>query len=277
MDKEQIIIDGIIINACLVSEKCKEFETCKIKNILRQLARKTQEYNNLANILHATTIYPEICDRCKDEILIYPMISGKTSYTDHEVDLETLIAIVDRLKYKTQECEELKTENEELNDRMAEVTFRATGGRLSYSNYTLDAIEKAFNDQLEILSDQKVEEETKELEKEIEILTKEICNTRVGVYGDIQPTVFGKSLGEIHKILTEADRYHKECEELKKKIETYKCSTNCHKYIEADRYRKTLEEIEEVINGYMNKNELYNRRLNKIFDIISKAKGEAND
>ena len=42
-DKEQIIIDGIIINACLVSEKCKEFETCKIKNILRQLARKTAE------------------------------------------------------------------------------------------------------------------------------------------------------------------------------------------------------------------------------------------
>lgn len=43
MDKEQIIIDGVFINACLVSEKCKEFETCKIKNILRQLARKTQE------------------------------------------------------------------------------------------------------------------------------------------------------------------------------------------------------------------------------------------
>ena len=42
-DKEQIIIDGVFINACLVSEKCKEFETCKIKNILRQLARKTAE------------------------------------------------------------------------------------------------------------------------------------------------------------------------------------------------------------------------------------------
>ena len=42
-DKEQIIIDGVFINVCLVSEKCKEFETCKIKNILRQLARKTAE------------------------------------------------------------------------------------------------------------------------------------------------------------------------------------------------------------------------------------------
>lgn len=36
-----------------------------------------------------------------------------------------------------------------------------------------------------------------------------------------------------------------ENEELKKKNETYKCSTNCHKYIEADRYRKALEEIKE--------------------------------
>lgn len=182
MDKEQIIIDGIIINACLVSEKCKEFETCKIKNILRQLARKTQEYNNLANILHATTIYPEICDRCKDEILIYPMISGKTSYTDHEVDLETLIAIVDRLKYKTQECEELK-----------------------------------------------------------------------------------------------------------KKIETYKCSTNCHKYIEADRYLKALEEIERIClqdKDISNVCLIYTRLetprckydiQDEILDIISKARGEGNN
>ena len=46
-DKEQIIIDGIIINACLVSEKCKEFETCKIKNILSQLVRKTKECEEL--------------------------------------------------------------------------------------------------------------------------------------------------------------------------------------------------------------------------------------
>ncbi len=47
MNKEQIIIDGVIINACLVSEKCKEFETCKIKNILRQLVRKTKECEEL--------------------------------------------------------------------------------------------------------------------------------------------------------------------------------------------------------------------------------------
>lgn len=55
------------------------------------------------------------------------------------------------------ENERLKEENEELCDRMATVTYRATGGRLSYSNYTLNAIEQAFYDQLDILSDQKIE------------------------------------------------------------------------------------------------------------------------
>lgn len=187
----------------------------------------------------------------------------------------------DDLVCKTQECEELKTENEELNDRMAEVTFRATGGRLSYSNYTLDAIEKAFNDQLEILSDQKVEEETKELEKEIEILEKEICNTRWGVNGDIQPTVFGKTLDEIHKILTEAEHYHKECEELKEKQKIigkaiYKESIElCN---ENTRYRKALEEIEGVLLSYHNdlyipKNPVADEIERLILDIISKAKG----
>lgn len=72
------------------------------------------------------------------------------------------------------------------------------------------------------------------------------------------------------------DRKTAECEELKKKnvILQNRNQQLDGATTEASRYRKTLEEIEEVINGYMNKNELYNRRLNKIFDIISKAKGE---
>lgn len=61
-----------------------------------------------------------------------------------------------QLKRKEQECEELE-------NKMAAVIYAATGGRLSYSNYTLDAIEQAFNDQLEILSDRKVKEETTEI------------------------------------------------------------------------------------------------------------------
>ena len=107
-EKEQIIIDGVYINACLVSEKCKEFETCNIKNILRQLARKTQEYQNLADILRDTDTYSRVCSSCRDDILLYPSISGRTSYTDNEVDRITLRRIINELKNKTQECEKLK-------------------------------------------------------------------------------------------------------------------------------------------------------------------------
>lgn len=67
-NKEQIIIDGVYINACLVSEKCKEFETCNIKNILRQLARKTQEceglkgkYKNVLDIAKQNADANEYC------------------------------------------------------------------------------------------------------------------------------------------------------------------------------------------------------------------------
>lgn len=72
-----------------------------------------------------------------------------------------------QLKHKEQEYQELE-------DKMADVIYAATGGRLSYSNYTLDAIEQAFNHQLEILSDQKVEEETKELNQKLYLAQNEI-------------------------------------------------------------------------------------------------------
>lgn len=48
--------------------------------------------------------------------------------------------------------------------------------------------------------------------QECENLEKEICNIRMGVNGNIQPTVFGKSLDEIHKILTGHARYRKALE-----------------------------------------------------------------
>lgn len=88
-------------------------------------------------------------------------------------------------------------------------------------------------------------DKTKELEKEIEILKKEICNLRLGVNGDIQPTVFGMSLDEVHKILTYT-------EELQAKFGNFFCIDNqvCwdiaflkDKYI---RYCKALEEIERI-------------------------------
>lgn len=74
-------------------------------------------------------------------------------------------------------------------------------------------------------------------------------------------------------------RKTQECEKLKQKIETYKCSQNCYKYIEADRYRKALEEISEFINNDMcepckelEENSCDECNYSIILDIISKAK-----
>lgn len=68
-----------------------------------------------------------------------------------------------QLKRITQECEE-------LHKKMAEVIFRATGGMLSYSTYTLDAIEDAFNNMVSI----QVDKETKELEEKNNLLTDQV-------------------------------------------------------------------------------------------------------
>ena len=87
------------------------------------------------------------------------------------------------------ENERLKEENKELCKRMATVTYRATGGRLSYSNYTLDAIEQAFYDQLDILSDQKIEPYKQTLQEIKEIAEDAYENESeyqaTGVYNEI--------------------------------------------------------------------------------------------
>ena len=67
-----------------------------------------------------------------------------------------------QLKHKEQECEE-------LHNRTASIIYNLTGGRLSYSTYTLEGCEDAYRDQLSI----DVERATKELEEENEILKSE--------------------------------------------------------------------------------------------------------
>lgn len=60
-----------------------------------------------------------------------------------------------KLQAKEQECEE-------LHNRTASIIYRLTGGRLSYSTYTLEGCEDAYTDQLRI----DVERATKELSEE---------------------------------------------------------------------------------------------------------------
>lgn len=42
--------DKQIIDKCPISEKCKEFENCKIQNILQQLKRKEQKLDRIAKV-----------------------------------------------------------------------------------------------------------------------------------------------------------------------------------------------------------------------------------
>lgn len=60
----------------------------------------------------------------------------------------------------------------ELEDRMRSLVYTATGGRLSYANYTLDAIHQAYQDQLNF----EVERKTNELEEDVSMIKKERDN-----------------------------------------------------------------------------------------------------
>lgn len=177
-----------------------------------------------------------------------------------------------QLVRKTQECEELK-------DKMADVIYAATGGRLSYSDYTLDAIEQAFNDQLEILSDQKVEEELKELNQKLYLAQNEVHS----------------KTEYIQEQREEIKQLEQECEELKERIKAYenlalhiKCP-HCNKELDLildgteekisllDCYRKALEEIEKVCledtRTFADGTQMRYDSLDEILDIINKAKG----
>lgn len=78
----------------------------------------------------------------------------------------------DKLK---EEVKQLKAEKEDycfacdVAERMRKVTYAATGGRLSYANYTVEAIEQAYHDQL----CHDVEARTKELQDELDQLKAE--------------------------------------------------------------------------------------------------------
>lgn len=74
----------------------------------------TEKINNISQIIRSTEEYSDVCDMCRDEILLYPTISGRTEYTQDEVEQITLKRIIDKLRAKEQECEELKKEKAEI-------------------------------------------------------------------------------------------------------------------------------------------------------------------
>ena len=98
-------------------------------------------------------------------------------------DVDVKYCYYKQLKRKEQECEE-------LHSRTASIIYSLTGGRLSYSTYTLEGCEQAYHDQLEI----DVERATKELQEENETLKQEVSK-------------FKQALDEIEKYLDVQQKY----------------------------------------------------------------------
>ena len=107
----------------------------------------------------------------------------KLLYTGQRTAITTATfeKIIELLEEKTAECEELKKEKQDycLNcdvaERMRKVVHAATGGRLSYANYTIDAIEQAYHDQLEIDVEYRtkgLKEENTKLQHKLQIATE---------------------------------------------------------------------------------------------------------
>lgn len=76
----------------------------------------TEKNNNISQIIRSTEEYSDVCDMCRDEILLYPTISGRTNYTQKEVEEITLKRIIDKLQAKEQECHKYKQALDEIEE-----------------------------------------------------------------------------------------------------------------------------------------------------------------
>lgn len=91
---------------------CDDYPNCYYK----QLKRLEQENEELSKLIRGTKDYTEVCSECKDEVTIYPNISGRTDYTQNEVECRTLAQIITRENNLEQENEELKARLRPLED-----------------------------------------------------------------------------------------------------------------------------------------------------------------
>ena len=129
------------------------------------------------------------------------------------------------LKRKEQECEE-------LHSRTASIIYSLTGGRLSYSTYTLEGCEDAYRDQLKI----NVERATKELEEENDILEsenftfKELIKTQEKLINK-----YKQALAEIESLCK-----NESCSPCRELGEDYYCD-ECHNKIILDIINKAKE------------------------------------
>lgn len=154
----------------------------------------------------------------------------------HQAELgsDTTDRLSKQLEQKEQECQELQ-------ERVASIIYNLTGGRLSYSTYTLEACAEAYSDQLKI----DVERATKELEEENEELKKQLEK-----YQDQELTIVN-TIGNLQL-------------QVKAWIE------------QSQKYKQALEDIKKYCT-YMNTFNEYNKtnmglKVDVVLDLINKAK-----
>ena len=159
----------------------------------------------------------------------------------------------DTLEYinnKEQECEELQ-------ERTASIIYSLTGGRLSYSTYTLEGCGQAYHDQLEI----DVERATKELEEKLQAKEQE-CEELKGRLNTIcfDPRTnnnrcisYNRMAEDYEKDLKKINKYKKALEEIESLCKNEACAPckeleendhcdECHGKIILDIINKTKEE-----------------------------------
>ena len=197
-----------------LSSVCEENEDC----LYRKYLRKEQECERLEKHHYEleekflelnTKSYGYILenDQLKDELEDY--------ITETEEDKKIIVEL-------KAENKKLKEEKEnycfdcDVAERMRKVTYAATGGRLSYANYTVEAIEEAYNDQLRI----DVEYRTKELEEQLDQLKAENDELKKCSQFEFDETLlqYSNTLDELKAENEELKNFHinlvgvKECE-----------------------------------------------------------------
>lgn len=192
-------------------------------------------------------------------------------------------------------------ENAELQERTASIIYSLTGGRLSYSTYTLEGCEDAYRDQLRI----DVERATKELQEKLQAKEQEceelrgrlntICfdsranNNRCISYNrmaeDYAKLIKYKTFFlRARKLYQRTSKYNQqlidENEDLKDTIKRFSCKSECYKHKEAEKYKQALDEIENYVrdNSDFDKSDKLtsNTGAYDILEIINKAKAVSN-
>lgn len=187
----------------------------------------------LRNILRATKEYEEVCMTCKDEILTYPSISGRTNYTDEEVEELTLKQIIDNLQAKEQECEELKKENLNLKSTQYHLKNELKKHKKAVHKYKV-VLQRRI-DRLHL--------SRRELLRELNSIPKKIACT-----SEVLKVPLDKFNNAI-QVINNEDRYKQVLERIKQEVKWVVDNRECYDLRDADRCERILDIINNKVRG----------------------------